>query len=562
MNINQYTKNKNNEVEVINDKNFMPKINKNDVRSSKISEGKFIRFSRECLSGFCKLGVTYEHLSVDLLNEIMNVGTDLINMYVHSEEKNNEIENLNEKDKKTEKEAETETEIENGNNQNGNLVDIKSQISLKKNNLQTNSGSGSRSSTKLNLEINTIPLVTLAAASLHWIASMKIPYSVLQNEHKKIILMYLNKILILSMINNKSFLSFSFLLSILTNLEILNIKYNDFNPKIKRNLHLFCCYINNKSNINKLKKNEIENQTKNKKIGIETETGNLDEKCIFQANIIRFENLLKKMNSPTFLELIEKSENYEIDENEIEITKFVSPENYLSKMDNNKKEDKKQIIKNNIKEKDKENENKIAVSKLLLKLSSKIINLKENDLLRVIFQLGQRKIPISDLRQAHIPNVGQLRIQSDAGKSDLDRGTAEMKRRVFGTEDEVQNKKEVVVTINEINIHNNDNSNNNSNNNNDMSMNINNNSNNNTNNINDDDNDNNSSSNNNDINDMISNNNDEIKQKVEVEVEVEDNRLSLLQVVDVQLYGIITNLSPGMSFFFFSLFYFTLLYFT
>ena len=59
---------------------------------------------------------------------------------------------------------------------------------------------------------------------------------------------------------------------------------------------------------------------------------------------------------------------------------------------------------------------------------------------------------------------------------------------------------------------------------------------------------------------MISNNNDEIKQKVEVEVE--DNRLSLLQVVDVQLYGIITNLSPGMLFFFFSLFYFTLLYFT
>ena len=42
------------------------------------------------------------------------------------------------------------------------------------------SGISSRSVPISNYEINSIPLATLAAASLHWVALMRIPYIALQ----------------------------------------------------------------------------------------------------------------------------------------------------------------------------------------------------------------------------------------------------------------------------------------------------------------------------------------------------------------------------------------------
>ena len=53
---------------------------------------------------------------------------------------------------------------------------------------------------------------------------MRIPYIALQNENKKIILKYLETVLLLSMSEGKSSISFPFLLSILTNLNILEMK--------------------------------------------------------------------------------------------------------------------------------------------------------------------------------------------------------------------------------------------------------------------------------------------------------------------------------------------------
>ena len=154
-------------------------------------------------------------------------------------------------------------------------------------------------------------------------------------------------------------------------------------------------------------------------------------------------------------------------------------------------ENKNEMKKGNVKQNEmkikneNENENEIAISKLLLKLSSKIINLNENDLLRVIFLLGHRKVPIYQLRQAHIPNFGQLVRDSDV------RGNVETMEGVKNGMKDVEKDVEV-----------------------DVKKSI----------------------------EVI-----EIKSHIEVEVEVKENNLSLLQVLDVQLYGMIPNLSPGKS---------------
>ena len=109
--------------------------------------------------------------------------------------------------------------------------------------------------------------------------------------------------------------------------------------------------------------------------------------------------------------------------------------------------------------------------------------------MRVIFLLGHRKVPIYQLRQAHIPNFGQLVRDSDV------RGNVERMEGVKNGMKEVEKDVEVDVKksieVIEIKSH--------------------------------------------------------IEVEDQVEVEVKENNLSLLQVLDVQLYGMITNLSPGKS---------------
>ena len=126
------------------------------------------------------------------------------------------------------------------------------------------------------------------------------------------------------MSEGKSSISFPFLLSILTNLNILEMKWSDFTPEIKNKIQIFICHIYNKNNINMLKKSkksDFESESKNAEIG--SEMGVFEEKCLLQANILRFENLLNKMNSPTFKELLEKKENYLIVDEKI---KFITSE--------------------------------------------------------------------------------------------------------------------------------------------------------------------------------------------------------------------------------------------
>ena len=424
----------------------------------------------------CKLGVTYKHLSVDLLKEIVAVSTDLIQMYVASvpkiNENENEILNLNNVEEGRERRIESET----GNGKR--KISDSTMSSQNDGNSRIGFGTSSRSIPISNCEINSIPLATLAAASLHWIALMKIPFIALQNDNKITILKYLDTVLFLSLIEGKSSISFPFLLSILTNLNILEIKWSDLTPEIKNKIQLFSRNIYNKNNINilkKCKKIEIERESKNTEIGFEICV--LEEKCLLKANILRFENLLNKMNSPSFNELIEGKENYETKDEKLKIS--------ISNMIMNKNDVKEGNMKENKNGIKNENINEIAISKLLLKLSSKIVNLNDNDLLKVIFLLGHRKVPIHQLRQAHIPKFDPF-----MGENNV-RGSAD---RIEGVKND---RKEVEKDV--------------------------------------------------EIDFETSNDVRGIKSSIKdvFEVEVKESNLSLLQVLDVQLYGMLTNLSPG-----------------
>ena len=426
----------------------------------------------------CKLGVTYKHLSVDLLKEIVAVSTDLIQMYVASvpkiNENKNEILNLNNVEEGRERRIESET----GNGKR--KISDSTMSSQNDGNSRIGSGTSSRSIPISNCEINSIPLATLAAASLHWIALMKIPFIALQNDNKITILKYLDTVLFLSLIEGKSSISFPFLLSILTNLNILEIKWSDLTPEIKNKIQLFSRNIYNKNNINilkKCKKTEIEGESKNTEMGFEICV--LEEKCLLKANILRFENLLNKMNSPSFNELIERKENYETKDEKLKIS--------ISNMIMNKNDVKEGNMKENKNGIKNENINEIAISKLLLKLSSKIVNLNDNDLLKVIFLLGHRKVPIHQLRQAHIPKFDPF-----MGENNV-RGSVDRIEGVKNDRKEVEKDAEIDFETS------------------------------------------------NDVRGIKSS----IKDVFEVEVEVKESNLSLLQVLDVQLYGMLTNLSPG-----------------
>ena len=424
----------------------------------------------------CKLGVTYKHLSVDLLKEIVAVSTDLIQMYVASVPKINENENENLNLNNVEEGRERRIESETGNGKR--KISDSTMSSQNDGNSRIGSGTSSRSIPISNCEINSIPLATLAAASLHWIALMKIPFIALQNDNKITILKYLDTVLFLSLIEGKSSISFPFLLSILTNLNILEIKWSDLTPEIKNKIQLFSRNIYNKNNINilkKCKKIEIERESKNTEMGFEICV--LEEKCLLKANILRFENLLNKMNSPSFNELIEGKENYETKDEKLKIS--------ISNMIMNKNDVKEGNMKENKNGIKNENINEIAISKLLLKLSSKIVNLNDNDLLKVIFLLGHRKVPIHQLRQAHIPKFDPF-----MGENNV-RGSVDRIEGVKNDRKEVEKDAEIDFETS------------------------------------------------NDVRGIKSSIKDVF------EVEVKESNLSLLQVLDVQLYGMLTNLSPG-----------------
>ena len=86
---------------------------------------------------------------------------------------------------------------------------------------------------KLSCGEKNIPPATLAAASLHWLSQMKIPFHALQVPHKNTVLRYLETVLHYSTKKEKSGISFPFLMSILTNLKISGIQWIDFDEKVK-----------------------------------------------------------------------------------------------------------------------------------------------------------------------------------------------------------------------------------------------------------------------------------------------------------------------------------------
>ena len=384
--------------------------NQNEENDGKdfIAKNRFIRHSKECLSVLCKLGVTYDYLSVQLLQELIFVSTDLMNIYVRS---------VNENERNS---------VEEVNDKNLNKLDANS---IFENDVITS---------KVSTGEKNIPPATLAAASLHWLSQMKIQFHALQVPHKNTVLRYLETVLHYSTKKEKSGISFPFLMSILTNLKISGIQWIDFDDGVKEKFNNFDSYIEimKNENTNKYKnKNEIENEIENKNKenfqnqtnvnfnnGEETVLMNKnDEKNTLELYSHKYENFIKSMNVPESeknnnLELqikiqvkddklknggdrVDKKDDVNMSENLI----YRDNDRDVEKEKDAKKEKEKEEEEEKIKMKDNENE------KLLHRLSLRVAALPDSDLLRVVFLLGHRKISLKQLRLTHTSNVALVR---------------------------------------------------------------------------------------------------------------------------------------------------------
>ena len=353
----------------------------NDIEEGKeiAAKNRFIRHSKECLSILCKLGVTYEHLSVQLLQELILVSTDLMNIYVRS---------VNENERKI---------VNEKNDKNGNEIN--------NSNTNTNANTNFDDNSVISTGVKNIPPATLAAASLHWLSQMKIPYSALQQQHKNTVLRYLETVLHHSTKKGKSGISFPFLMSILTNLKISGIQYSDFDNGVKENFENFENFIGITKN-----KIKIDNSlTKNKNVNLNNVenilVGKIEEKNTQDVYIQKYENFMKSMNMPNekYFEFNSKI-NHSIKTGEIkngerevnvaetkENEREIVTENFTNKDDETEKEKERE------KDKLKNNENE----KLLDRLSLRVAALPDSDLLRVVFLLGHRKISLKQLRLAY-----------------------------------------------------------------------------------------------------------------------------------------------------------------
>lgn len=361
----------------------------NENQLNEVEEGKeitaknrFIRHSKECLSILCKLGVTYEHLSVQLLQELIFVSTDLMNIYVCS---------VNENERKS------VTEI---NGKNGNKIN-----EITNSNTNTNANNNFDDNSVIVSGVKNIPPATLAAASLHWLSQMKIPYSALQQQHKNTILRYLETVLHYSTKKGKSGISFPFLMSILTNLKISGIQYSDFDYGVREQFEKFENFIEITKNKIKFENTIQNNKNINLNIVENILVGKIEEKNTQDLYIQKYENFMKSMNVPNVkhIEINSKIDNSmqngestigvkEVNEGNVKQTekeKVMMTENVLNRDREVEKEKDKDEMKNN------ENE------KLLHRLSLRVAALPDSDLLRVVFLLGHRKISLKQLRLAH-----------------------------------------------------------------------------------------------------------------------------------------------------------------
>ena len=318
------------------------------------SKNRYIRHSRECLSALCKLGVTYESISVHLLHEILSVSTDLLEMYVHSVDDKENKNHLKENDARN---------IDDGNE---NLA-----------------GASTASTVKL------IPPVIMSAATLHWLAIMKIPYKNFQPKVKNTVLNYLETVLFHSTSTGKKEISFSFLISVLTNLDILELKWSDLSLSAKNRFINFTKYIQNSKNDKKTNEKFIKNE--------------IDNNSLFKTNLMKYENLLLKMGFPNIEKLLVEKTN-----DELSTKSYIAININTQNLDKNVVENEKvlEIKRNPIQI---ENDN----SKFLSKLSLKISVLPDADFLRAVFLLGQKKIRLGKLKQAgHSNSENEMKIES------------------------------------------------------------------------------------------------------------------------------------------------------
>jgi hypothetical protein len=357
---------------------------KNEEEKMSHSRNRFIRHTRESLSALCKLNVTYDSMPVQLASEIISVSTDLMEMYIRSVIENKSHKNQN----KNEIKYENDSEIYNGNKNTGHAV-------------------------------KSIPPATMAAASLHWLALMKIPFTAFTTTHKNTVLRYLETVLTYSTETGKSGISFPFLIGVLTNLETVGVRWEDYDSGVKEKYVAFSKHIvknaesgelntnneyNDDNNDNKKKNEEGEGEdvgeerttesemAEKKELNYEHKDGNEENgrekekekrrekdfdhsgnSNLLKLNILRYENLLKKTNAPKITELMNMS-NDQYRREEIRKTEL-------------KKEPNKIEIEN---------------TKLLYRLSLKVAELPDSDLLRVIFLLGHRKIELKQMRIPHI----------------------------------------------------------------------------------------------------------------------------------------------------------------
>ena len=177
---------------------------KNDDERLFHFRNRFIRHSRESLSALCKLGVTYDTMPVQLASEIISVSTDLMEMYVRSV---------------TEKHSES-YQNKNGNKDNNEYGNV--------DNNENNNGKKDAGYT-----VKSIPPATMAAASLHWLALMKIPFTAFSTMDKNTVLRYLETVLTYSTETGKSGISFPFLIGVLTNLETVGVRWENYVVGVK-----------------------------------------------------------------------------------------------------------------------------------------------------------------------------------------------------------------------------------------------------------------------------------------------------------------------------------------
>lgn len=365
----------------------------NENQLNEIEEGKeiaaknrFIRHSKECLSILCKLGVTYEHLSVQLLQELIFASTDLMNIYVCS---------VNENERKSVNEI---------NDKNRNKIN---EINNSNTNANTETNNNFDDNSVIVSGVKNIPPATLAAASLHWLSQMKIPYSALQLQHKNTVLRYLETVLHHSTKKGKSGISFPFLMSILTNLKISGIQYSDFDNGVKDQFQKFENFIKITRN-----KTKIDNSIQNdKNINLNTAenifAGKIEEKNTQDLYIQKYENFMKSMNVPN-----EKNAeiSYKIN-NSIQHGDVINGVKVVNEVNTKQAEKEEDMMIENVrnedrevekeKERDKDKMKNNENEKLLHRLSLRVAALPDSDLLRVVFLLGHRKISLKQLRLAH-----------------------------------------------------------------------------------------------------------------------------------------------------------------